>query len=104
MGKNHQMLLRLGVPKFSCSSSHPGGKGDPKISSCNDSTWIGAAPQGPRMLARHHQDDITFLVGNLYKPSFAPVTGWRVDPRYDVLTDTMVPASIPALVARDGNE
>ena len=25
---------------------------------------------------------ITFLVGNPYKPSFATVTGWGVDPRY----------------------
>ena len=25
---------------------------------------------------------ITFLIGNPYKPSFATVTGWGVDPRY----------------------
>ena len=25
---------------------------------------------------------ITFLVGNPYKPSFATVTGWGVDPMY----------------------
>ena len=25
---------------------------------------------------------ITFLVGNPYKPSFATVTGWGVDPKY----------------------
>ena len=25
---------------------------------------------------------ITFLVGNPYKPSFATVTGWGVDPNY----------------------
>ena len=25
---------------------------------------------------------ITFLVGDPYKPSFATVTGWGVDPRY----------------------
>ena len=27
---------------------------------------------------------ITYLVGNPYKPSFATVTGWGVDPRYGV--------------------
>ena len=27
---------------------------------------------------------ITFLVGNPYKPSFATVTGWGVDPMYIV--------------------
>ena len=27
---------------------------------------------------------ITFLVGNPYKPSFATVTGWGVDPRYSI--------------------
>ena len=25
---------------------------------------------------------VTFLVGNPYKPSFATVTGWGVDPRF----------------------
>ncbi len=25
---------------------------------------------------------VTFLVGDSYKPSFATVTGWGVDPRY----------------------
>ena len=29
---------------------------------------------------------ITFLVGNPYKPSFATVTGWGVDPRFTILT------------------
>ena len=28
---------------------------------------------------------ITFLVGNPYKPSFATVTGWGVDPTYTYL-------------------
>ena len=28
---------------------------------------------------------ITFLVGNPYKPSFATVTGWGVDPNYPLL-------------------
>ena len=28
---------------------------------------------------------ITFLVGNPYKPSFAIVTGWGVDPKYTYL-------------------
>ena len=35
----------------------------------------------PTQDASHHQVDITFLVGNPYKPSFATVTGWGVDPR-----------------------
>ena len=35
---------------------------------------------------------ITFLVGNPYKPSFATVTGWGVDPTYMlVVTDTISP-------------
>ena len=29
---------------------------------------------------------ITFLVGNPYKPSFATVTGWGVDPIFTVFT------------------
>ena len=32
--------------------------------------------------ASHHQNDITCLVGNLYKPSFSTATGWGVDPIY----------------------
>ena len=27
---------------------------------------------------------ITYLVGNPYKPSFATVTGWGVDPKYTI--------------------
>ncbi len=32
---------------------------------------------------------ITCLVGNTYKPSFATVTGWGVDPRYNPLYKTI---------------
>ena len=47
----------------------------------------------PTQDSSDHQDDITFLVGNPYKPSFATVTGWGVDPR-DTSTQILVfPAS-----------
>ena len=36
----------------------------------------------PSQDSSHHQDDITFLVGDPYKPSFATVTGRGVDPSY----------------------
>ena len=29
---------------------------------------------------RHHQDDITFFVADLYEPLFSTATGWGVDP------------------------
>ena len=32
---------------------------------------------------------ITFLVGNPYKPSFATVTGWGVDPKYMIEGDDL---------------
>ena len=40
--------------------------------------WFGLSPLPVRVTTRI----ITFLVGNPYKPSFATVTGWGVDPRY----------------------
>ena len=37
----------------------------------------------PSQDASDHQDDITFLVGDPYKPSFATVTGREDNPRFD---------------------
>ena len=34
---------------------------------------------------------ITFLVGNPYKPSFATVTGWGVDPRFPLIRPAIKP-------------
>ena len=40
--------------------------------------WLRSTPHPVTVTTRI----ITFLVGNPYKPSFATVTGWGVDPRY----------------------
>ena len=40
--------------------------------------WIRSTPHPVTVTTRI----ITFLVGNPYKPSFATVTGWGVDPRF----------------------
>ena len=49
-------------------------------SNLGESIWSTPHPgfQSPPGLYRI----ITFFVGNPYKPSFATVTGWGVDPRY----------------------
>ena len=38
---------------------------------------------------------ITFLVGNPYKPSFATVTGWGVDPSYMFCLGPLLTFRIP---------
>ena len=38
----------------------------------------------PTQDSSRHQDYYIFRIGNPYKPSFATVTGWGVDPRYDL--------------------
>ena len=40
-------------------------------------SWVVPLPSNT-----HHQDDITYLVGNPYKPSFATVTGRGDNPKY----------------------
>ena len=42
--------------------------------------WIRSTPHPVTVTTRI----ITYLVGNPYKPSFATVTGWGVDPRYEL--------------------
>ena len=44
--------------------------------------WLGCCPLPVTVTTRI----ITFLVENPYKPSFATVTGWGVDPSYDYET------------------
>ena len=46
------------------------------------STWDGDLILHPSQDSSHHQDYEPLLVGNPYKPSFANVTRWEVDPRY----------------------
>ena len=43
---------------------------------------------------------ITYLVGNPYKPSFATVTGWGVDPKYILFFPSIEHANPRVLVSK----
>ena len=43
----------------------------------------------PTQDAKSQQQDYEpFLVGNLYKPSLANITGWGVDPNYIIINNS----------------